>query len=86
MSTKEKLKKRVFRKPFRTDITFSEIMNLLTLYGYTADSAGGGSHIVFRRDNHPIIVIPKRSPVLIAYIRLIQRQINTIEEGESNEE
>ncbi len=56
MGRKEKLEKRLLSKP--KDLTYEEVVSLLSYYGITQDKAGktGGSRVRFSSDDGSIVI------------------------------
>lgn len=65
MSKKDKLIKSMKNNP--KDVSFEDIKKLLINFGYEVDNSGG-SHWVFRKEDHEPQVIPRKKPVKSIYV------------------
>jgi len=83
LSKQEKLKKKMFEKPYRNDMTFNEIEKLARAYG--CEICGGGKHSyhVVHKLTGTVIPIPVHgSTVREAYVGELQKLFMKIEELE----
>lgn len=54
----------------RRELRFEELQKALIHLGYER-CQGKGSHVVFRHNQHPVIVVPARSPVKRVYVEQV---------------
>lgn len=83
MSKLEKLRKKLFEKPCRNDMTFSEIEKLARAYGCEIRGGGKHSYHVVHKPTGTVIPIPVHgSTVGEAYVGELQKLFMKIEELE----
>lgn len=69
MTRLEKLFIKILHAP--KELRFEELQRVLMQLGYLA-SSGKGSHMVFRHQTYPVVVVPRRSPVKRVYIEQVR--------------
>lgn len=68
MTKLEKLFTKILQTP--RELRFVELQKALIHLGEL--SPGKGSHMVFRHERYPVIVVPRRSPVKRAYVEQVK--------------
>jgi predicted RNA binding protein YcfA (HicA-like mRNA interferase family) len=56
------------------DMRFEQLKLVLESHGYVMRS-GSGSHVVFFKDEHPSITVPKKHPIKVAYIKMVKEVV-----------
>lgn len=70
MSAKEKLYDKLSKQPWRTDVTFEELSQLLKYYGFTCSKTNTGSHFKFCNPKLDYnLILPYHRPMKAIYIR-----------------
>lgn len=65
------------------EMRYEELKKILETYGYSAkETAGGSSHVTFRKEGCNPITIPRHKNIKRAYIELVRKVV----EGENKNE
>ena len=55
------------------DLRFNELKKILESYGYSMETpSGGSSHRIFRKQGSRSLSIPDKSPVKVAYVKMVR--------------
>lgn len=77
MSQWDKLLARL--KTIPNDMRYEEVRKILEGMGYKGDESGGGSHVIYRKSKCEPISIPKHDPIKRAYIQIVKKAMEEIE-------
>lgn len=80
----DKIISKIEAKPYRSDITFSEIKRYLEYYGFKETPRGKGSHHVFAKDGNPLVIPSHGNTIKAVYVYNSVKAVKSSEEREGN--